>query len=117
MIEILPKYKEVLRQQVDEHEISVLHYTSHGKDFIKASGMSPDSYVQMAIQLACFKLMGTCVATYESAGMKRFAWGRTETCRSASVESMEFVRAMENFNLSVLVNLQCKLVMLNFFKG
>ena len=97
----IPTFAASLRQQIDSHDVSVLHYAVHGKDFIKSVGMSPDSYVQMAIQLAYFKLMGTWAATYESAGMKRYAWGRTETCRSVSLESVDFVKAMEDLSASV----------------
>jgi carnitine O-acetyltransferase len=34
--------------------------------FLKASGYSPDAFVQMAIQVATFRLFGKQAATYES---------------------------------------------------
>lgn len=48
----------------------------------------------MAIQLAYFKMNGYVKATYESAQTKSFEWGRTETCRSVSTDSLAWVKAM-----------------------
>ncbi|TYZ68041.1 hypothetical protein PybrP1_012623 [[Pythium] brassicae (nom. inval.)] len=53
-----------------------------------------DGVMQMAIQLAHFKLHGAFVATYESASTAAFKHGRTETVRSCTVEATRFVRAM-----------------------
>lgn len=68
---------------------------------MKTFGVSPDSFIQMAIQLAYFKVYGHSVATYETAGTRRFSWGRTETCRSFSGVSEAFVRAMQIPSLPV----------------
>jgi carnitine O-acetyltransferase len=48
----------------------------------------------MAIQLAQYKYKGRVVATYESAQTRAYEYGRTETCRSVSVESKLFCEAM-----------------------
>ncbi|KAJ3083393.1 Carnitine O-acetyltransferase mitochondrial, partial [Quaeritorhiza haematococci] len=81
-------------------DFKVLRYTTYGKGLIKKFKVSPDAYTQMAIQLAYYKMFGCVVPTYESAGMRGYAWGRTETCRSVSDESVAFVRAMEDPYLS-----------------
>ncbi|TPX61639.1 hypothetical protein PhCBS80983_g00947 [Powellomyces hirtus] len=81
---------------IARHDLRVQAFFDYGKDLIKKFRMSPDAYVQMAIQLAYYKMFGVCKPTYESAQTRKFAFGRTETCRSVSVESVEWVKAMEN---------------------
>uniref|UniRef100_A0AC35TUD1 Carn_acyltransf domain-containing protein n=1 Tax=Rhabditophanes sp. KR3021 TaxID=114890 RepID=A0AC35TUD1_9BILA len=66
----------------------------YGKNFIKKAKVSPDAYIQMAMQMAYFKDQGKFELTYEPAVMRMFKEGRTETVRSCSVESCDFVRSM-----------------------
>eukprot|EP00158_Paraphelidium_tribonemae_P006362 Partr_v1_DN27789_c0_g1_i2_m66970 putative carnitine len=88
--------KKVLLKEINTRDLQTLNYQSYGKDLIKTFKCSPDSFTQLAIQLAYFRLMGTYCATYESAGMRGYQWGRTETCRSVNSETVEFCKAMEN---------------------
>ncbi|KAI9146560.1 acyltransferase ChoActase/COT/CPT [Paraphysoderma sedebokerense] len=81
---------------VDKHELFVLSYDGYGKNLLKKFGVSPDAYVQMVMQLAYYKMYGVCRPTYESAQTRKFAYGRTETCRTVSVDSVAWVKAMEN---------------------
>ncbi|KAJ3027223.1 UNVERIFIED_CONTAM: Carnitine O-acetyltransferase mitochondrial [Siphonaria sp. JEL0065] len=100
----LHKEIEIAQQKFDElvekHDLKVVVFEGYGKNLIKKLGCSPDAYAQMAIQLAYYKTYGTCVATYESAQTKKYAYGRTETGRSVSVESVAWVKAMQNNDLS-----------------
>ena len=41
-----------------QHDLQVLAFFGYGKDGIKKMGFSPDAFVQMAIQLAYFKMHG-----------------------------------------------------------
>ncbi|XP_055585607.1 carnitine O-acetyltransferase-like [Uranotaenia lowii] len=75
-------------------DMDYLHYTSYGKNFIKSQKMSPDSYIQMAIQYAFYKLHRVPGAHYESAQTRMYEGGRTETIRSCSNESVAFARTM-----------------------
>ena len=79
-----------------KHDLAVLDFQGYGKGAIKKFKCSPDAWVQMVIQLAYFKMYGKPCPTYESAQTRKFKWGRTETIRSASVESKAFCEAMEN---------------------
>ncbi|KAJ1965553.1 Carnitine O-acetyltransferase mitochondrial [Dipsacomyces acuminosporus] len=81
---------------VGQHQLRVLHYEGFGKDEIKKLGFSPDGFAQMAIQLGYYKLNGRCRATYEAAATRKFAHGRTETCRSVSSESVAFCKTFED---------------------
>ncbi|KAJ3021209.1 Carnitine O-acetyltransferase mitochondrial [Thoreauomyces humboldtii] len=86
---------------IARHDLRVQAFYGYGKDLIKKFKMSPDAYVQMAIQLAHYKMFGVCKPTYESAQTRKFGFGRTETCRSVSVESVEWVKAMENSTVPI----------------
>ncbi|KAI6650849.1 Carnitine O-palmitoyltransferase 1, liver isoform-like [Oopsacas minuta] len=61
---------------------------------MKELKMSPDAYVQLAIQLAYFKDQKEFALTYESGLTRLFKLGRTEAIRSLTEESCQFVRAM-----------------------
>ncbi|KAI0896971.1 acyltransferase ChoActase/COT/CPT [Annulohypoxylon nitens] len=79
---------------IGKHELAVQAYQAYGKGLIKKFKCSPDAYVQMVIQLAYFKMYGKNRPTYESAAVRRFQQGRTETCRTVSDESVAFCQAM-----------------------
>ncbi|KAJ3062174.1 Carnitine O-acetyltransferase mitochondrial [Podochytrium sp. JEL0797] len=85
---------------VGKHDLKVTVFEGYGKNLIKKLGCSPDAYAQMAIQLAYYKTYGVCRATYESAQTKKYAYGRTETGRSVSVESVAWVKAMQDPTVS-----------------
>ena len=75
-------------------EMGYLHFTAYGKNFIKTQKFSPDSYIQMAIQLAFYRMHHVPGAHYESAGTRLYVHGRTECIRSCSKESVAFAKAM-----------------------
>lgn len=79
----------------------VFQYFGYGKGLIKTFKVSPDAYVQMMMQLAYFKLTGKVRPTYESAATRKFLKGRTETGRTVSVESKNFVETWTNPNSTV----------------
>ncbi|ORX77487.1 acyltransferase ChoActase/COT/CPT [Basidiobolus meristosporus CBS 931.73] len=73
-----------------------LHYDGYGSDWIKNAKVSPDAYVQMALQLAYYRQYGECCPTYETASTRTFAFGRTETVRVCSSDSVAFVEAFDD---------------------
>jgi len=50
----------------------------------------------MIIQLAYYKMYGVSRPTYESAAVRKFQLGRTETTRTVSNESVAFCKAMQD---------------------
>ncbi|XP_011299476.1 carnitine O-acetyltransferase-like [Fopius arisanus] len=69
-------------------------FDAFGTGEIKKLKMSPDSFIQTAMQVTFYKLHGKPPAHYESGGLRRFRGTRTEAIRSTSVESVEFARIM-----------------------
>ncbi|XP_060083405.1 carnitine O-palmitoyltransferase 2, mitochondrial-like [Ylistrum balloti] len=62
-----------------------LEYDTYTKDFVKAKKISPDSLMQLAIQMAYYRQNRKFVATYESCSTAAYKHGRTETLRSATM--------------------------------
>ncbi|XP_077999848.1 carnitine O-palmitoyltransferase 1, liver isoform-like [Glandiceps talaboti] len=82
-----------LRDDVDLH---LVVHNDYGKGFSKKCKLSPDAFIQMAMQLAYFRDAGKFSLTYEASMTRAFREGRTETVRPCTVESCEFVRSMDN---------------------
>lgn len=75
-------------------DMGYLRFTNYGKNFIKTQKFSPDSFIQIAIQLAFYRLHHTPGPQYESAGTRLYIHGRTECIRSCSKEVVAFAKAM-----------------------
>ncbi|XP_028918959.1 carnitine O-acetyltransferase isoform X2 [Ornithorhynchus anatinus] len=92
----IEKAKQNLNIMVQDLDISVFVFHHFGKNFPKSEKMSPDAFIQMALQLAYFRIYGQSCSTYESASLRMYHLGRTDTIRSASVHSLAFVKAMDD---------------------
>ncbi|KAG9510263.1 Mitogen-activated protein kinase-binding protein 1 [Fragariocoptes setiger] len=76
-------------------DLRVIDHREWGKGAIKKCKISPDAFVQISLQLAYFKDSGgKFVQTYEASMTRLYLNGRTETVRSCTKESCEFVKAM-----------------------
>jgi carnitine O-palmitoyltransferase 1 len=74
----------------------VLKHGAFGKGIMKKCKLSPDAFIQMALQLAYYRDFGKFSLTYEASMTRLYREGRTETVRSCSIESCAWVRAMED---------------------
>ncbi|XP_021489880.1 carnitine O-palmitoyltransferase 1, liver isoform isoform X1 [Meriones unguiculatus] len=81
----------LLANDVDLHSFP---FDTFGKGLIKKCRTSPDAFIQLALQLAHYKDMGKFCLTYEASMTRLFREGRTETVRSCTMESCNFVLAM-----------------------
>ncbi|KAL3281380.1 hypothetical protein HHI36_004590 [Cryptolaemus montrouzieri] len=75
-------------------DLNVFNFTNFGKDFVKSQKLSPDSFIQIAIQYAFYRIHKVPGAHYESAATRKYIHGRTETIRSCSNESIAFAKEM-----------------------
>lgn len=85
-----------LSRLTEDLDLFIFKFKGYGKEFIKSCQLSPDSYVQMAMQLAYYKIHKEPGATYESASTRKFIHGRTETIRSTSSDSVAFCKSFES---------------------
>ncbi|CAG2103753.1 unnamed protein product [Medioppia subpectinata] len=75
-------------------DLRLFRHDAYGKGFIKTCRVSPDAYIQMALQLAYLRDVGHLSLTYEASMTRLFREGRTETVRPVTVQSAAFVRAV-----------------------
>lgn len=78
----------------DDVDFYCLRFTDFGKGLIKKCRSSPDAFLQIALQLAHYRDKGHFCLTYEASMTRLFREGRTETVRSCTPQSCEFVKAM-----------------------
>ncbi|KAG1681906.1 Choline O-acetyltransferase [Nymphon striatum] len=83
-----------LDKAVNGLEYVVFSFDGFGKQFIRSCNISPDSFIQLALQLTFFKIHMKLVATYESASIRRFENGRVDVIRSATKEALDWVKIM-----------------------
>uniref|UniRef100_A0A183CBL0 carnitine O-palmitoyltransferase n=1 Tax=Globodera pallida TaxID=36090 RepID=A0A183CBL0_GLOPA len=84
----------VAEKLIDDVEMALLVWTEYGKRIVKKLKISPDAFMQMALQLTYFRNQGFFSLTYEASITRLYREGRTETIRSCTNESCDFVRAM-----------------------
>ncbi|XP_068735255.1 carnitine O-acetyltransferase-like isoform X1 [Montipora capricornis] len=99
------KIKEAIQQSasdldsvIADTDLRCFVYDGYGKDFMKLQKMSPDAWIQMAFQLTFYRLHNHNAPTYETGSTRKFLLGRTDTIRSASIASSDFVKAMVSPN-------------------
>ncbi|KAJ9463898.1 Carnitine O-acetyltransferase [Diplonema papillatum] len=88
--------KVAFKKLIDSQDLRALNWTQFGKNGIKKMRVSPDAFVQMAVQLTYKRLHGKYGATYEACSTRGFLHGRTETIRSCHVPGANFCAAMDS---------------------
>ncbi|XGW11011.1 hypothetical protein V3C99_012483 [Haemonchus contortus] len=79
---------------VDDVDVAVYSFKRFGKNYPKSVNISPDSFIQMAFQLAFYRIHSALPPTYETATLRRFQEGRTENIRSPNPLAETFVKKM-----------------------
>ncbi|XP_017272771.1 carnitine O-acetyltransferase [Kryptolebias marmoratus] len=92
----IEKAKQNMNIMMQDLDVKVLMFSHFGKNLPKQHKLSPDAFVQMALQLAYFRMYDTCCSTYESASLRMFKYGRTDAIRPATADSLRFVQAMQD---------------------
>ncbi|CAG0883780.1 unnamed protein product [Darwinula stevensoni] len=102
---------------VSNTDVKIFRYEGYGKEFAKQQKTSPDAFIQLALQLAYYRLVyevniscsrvqmcqccvldrlhGHLVFTYESASTRRFRYGRVDNIRASTWEALEFAKSMQ----------------------
>lgn len=83
----------------EDLDLFVVDHDTWGKGLIKKCKISPDAFIQIALQLAYFKDANKFVQTYEASMTRMYLCGRTETVRSCTIENVEFIRSMTNYGI------------------
>ncbi|NXY81104.1 OCTC octanoyltransferase, partial [Alcedo cyanopectus] len=94
VISEIEQAKEWYHQKVSDLQLVNYVFTSFGKALIRTKKLHPDTFVQLALQLAYYKCHGRPGCCYETAMTRRFYHGRTETVRPCTVEAVEWCKSM-----------------------
>jgi len=92
MIERIHFAETALCDELGASDTFVLEFKNFGKRFIVENSMSPDSFVQMSMLLAYYKLYGKVVTMYEPVLTKSFYHGRTEAQRSTTTQASQLCK-------------------------
>ncbi|XP_064555294.1 peroxisomal carnitine O-octanoyltransferase [Drosophila montana] len=71
-------------------------FDDYGKEFMKSQKLHPDSFVQVLMQWAYYQMHHEIAPTYETALMRHYYNGRTETLRSCTNDVYEFLKASDS---------------------
>ncbi|XP_018360909.1 PREDICTED: carnitine O-palmitoyltransferase 1, muscle isoform isoform X1 [Trachymyrmex cornetzi] len=100
-IEVIEQSYQVAHSILNDVELRVYVHDAYGKGLMKAHSISPDAYIQMALQLAYYRDAGKFNLTYEASMTRLFREGRTETVRPCTIESSKWVKSMEDKTITV----------------
>ncbi|XP_061202088.1 peroxisomal carnitine O-octanoyltransferase isoform X1 [Neopsephotus bourkii] len=98
--------KEFYYKKVSDVQLVSYAFTSFGKTLLRKQKLHPDTFVQLALQLAYYKRHGRPGCCYETAMTRRFYHGRTETVRSCTMEAVEWCKSMLDPSESTYQRLQ-----------
>uniref|UniRef100_A0A3B4FNW3 Carnitine O-acetyltransferase-like n=1 Tax=Pundamilia nyererei TaxID=303518 RepID=A0A3B4FNW3_9CICH len=100
---VTPDIKEIIEQakrSMDSTQLIdmniVLVFDHFGKNYLKAHNMSPDAFIQMAIQLAYYRMNKQVCASYEAVSQRMFRRGRVSLLLSTTSVSAAFVKAFDD---------------------
>ncbi|XP_012274626.1 carnitine O-acetyltransferase isoform X2 [Orussus abietinus] len=91
---VITKAECTVHNLTDDIDMECFTFNDFGTNAIKKALLSPDSFIQTAMQLAFYRLHKRPPVHYESAALRRFKSGRTECIRSTSSESIKFAHIM-----------------------
>ncbi|XP_021529909.1 peroxisomal carnitine O-octanoyltransferase isoform X2 [Aotus nancymaae] len=83
-------------REASDLQIAAYAFTSFGKKLTKKKMLHPDTFIQLALQLAYYRLHGHPGCCYETAMTRYFYHGRTETVRSCTVEAVRWCQSMQD---------------------
>ncbi len=124
---------KVAKALADDVDMHIIPFNDFGKGLIKKCKTSPDGFIQIALQLAHFRVRaiiqwffgfspgsvlyvqiflpqdkGKFCLTYEASMTRLFREGRTETVRSCTTQNCDFVHAMMNDKATVGLSLMTR---------
>uniref|UniRef100_A0A3Q2XMK1 Carnitine O-acetyltransferase b n=1 Tax=Hippocampus comes TaxID=109280 RepID=A0A3Q2XMK1_HIPCM len=94
--------KQNLDILINDLDVNVFNFTKFGKDLPKQHKLSPNSFIQVALQLAYYRVHGDVCATCDIASQRMFRKGRTDYIRSPSSQMLKFILAFVDPSVSRL---------------
>uniref|UniRef100_A0A3P9KQ19 Peroxisomal carnitine O-octanoyltransferase n=1 Tax=Oryzias latipes TaxID=8090 RepID=A0A3P9KQ19_ORYLA len=102
--------KQQYLESTKDLQIVCYAFTAFGKSAIRDKKLHPDTFVQLAMQLAYYRLHKKLGSCYETATTRKFFHGRTETMRPCTQEAVNWCRAMMDPTCNVIDKRKAMLV-------
>uniref|UniRef100_UPI00358DF095 uncharacterized protein n=1 Tax=Myxine glutinosa TaxID=7769 RepID=UPI00358DF095 len=84
---------QTIDRLADSLSLCVRSFEEFGAQRIKLWAFSPDAFIQVALQLAYYRMHGDLTHTYESASTRSFQNGRADNIRSATKQAKYLAQA------------------------
>ncbi|XP_016329935.1 carnitine O-acetyltransferase b isoform X1 [Sinocyclocheilus anshuiensis] len=88
--------KQNLDILINDLDIKCFNFQRFGKDLVKQLKLSPNSFIQVAIQLAYYRVHSEVCAACDIASLRMFRGGRTDYIRSPTNQMLSFIRAFDD---------------------
>ncbi|CAK6960680.1 peroxisomal carnitine O-octanoyltransferase [Scomber scombrus] len=105
--------KQQYLEMTQDLQIVCYAFTGFGKTAVKQRKLHPDTFVQLAMQLAYYKIHKRPGSCYETAMTRKFYHGRTETMRPCTQEAGKWCEAMTDPKCDVNVKRKAMLLAFN----
>uniref|UniRef100_A0A6Q2XHF5 Choline/carnitine acyltransferase domain-containing protein n=1 Tax=Esox lucius TaxID=8010 RepID=A0A6Q2XHF5_ESOLU len=94
--------KQNLDILINDLDIRCFNFRRFGKELPKRHNLSPNAFIQVALQLAYYKVHNEVCATCDIASQRMFRGGRTDYIRSPTNQTLKFVLAFQDPSVSAL---------------
>lgn len=102
LLRAIDEAEEKVNELIDNFSLHILNFSYFGRTFIKNQNLSPDAFIQLALQYTFFKLYKYLVSTYESASLRQFRLGRVDNIRANTCEAYDWIQDMINCKKSII---------------
>ncbi|XP_067217569.1 carnitine O-acetyltransferase b isoform X4 [Chanodichthys erythropterus] len=85
---------------INDLDIKCFNFQRFGKEFAKHLKLSPNSFIQVAIQLAYYRVHNEVCAACDIASLRMFRGGRTDYIRSPTNQMLGFIQAFDDYAVS-----------------
>lgn len=98
--------KQNLDILINDLDVHVFNFKRFGKELPKQHQLSPNSFIQVALQLTYYRVHNEVCPTFDIASQRMFRGGRTEFIRSPTIQALRFVLAFDDPKVSREAKLQ-----------
>uniref|UniRef100_A0A8C6V6P8 Carnitine O-acetyltransferase b n=1 Tax=Neogobius melanostomus TaxID=47308 RepID=A0A8C6V6P8_9GOBI len=93
--------KQNLDILINDLDVKVFNFKTFGKELPKRNKLSPNAFIQVALQLSYYRVHNEMCPSCDIASQRMFRGGRTEYIRSPTKEALAFVLAFDDASVSV----------------
>uniref|UniRef100_A0A674BRU4 Carnitine O-acetyltransferase b n=1 Tax=Salmo trutta TaxID=8032 RepID=A0A674BRU4_SALTR len=87
---------------INDLDIRCFNFQRFGKELPKRHNLSPNSFIQVALQLAYYKVHNEVCASCDIASQRMFRGGRTDYIRSPTNQMLKFVLTFDDPSITAL---------------